>query len=165
MYFLAAIYTNATSPCRISIRRPFRAFEMLHTNAMRTITLPVAATIAPFDVYVVCNLLAFNPDADLINTSGWYNGDDAVELVKNGTPIDRIGIVGVDQRHHCPRRHLRFVLCKCGAGVYSGSQSNDQCQFVEWQRCHYFAGCQWRSGCHRPIGQCFRLRSRCDPAA
>jgi len=67
-----------------------------------TITLPTSASIPPYGVYTVCNLLTFYPDADLINTSGWYNGDDAVELVKSGTPIDRIGVVGVDPGTNWP---------------------------------------------------------------
>lgn len=61
-----------------------------------TITIPTSATIPPFGVYVLCNNATFYPAANLVNTSGWHNGDDAVELVNDGVVIDRIGIVGVD---------------------------------------------------------------------
>jgi hypothetical protein len=63
-----------------------------------TITIPAGATIAPYDVYVICqssSTLSVQPD--LTNGSGWYNGDDAIELVTNtGTVLDVIGVVGTD---------------------------------------------------------------------
>ncbi len=67
-----------------------------------TITIPTSATIPPFGVYVLCNNATFYPAANLVNTSGWHNGDDAVELVNDGVVIDRIGIVGVDPGTNWP---------------------------------------------------------------
>ena len=64
------------------------------------ITIPAGTTIAPFDVYIICNsssAASFLAQADLTNNNSWYNGDDAVELVDNmGTVLDRFGVVGTD---------------------------------------------------------------------
>ncbi len=65
------------------------------------LTLPLTGTIAAGDVFVLCNsgsnatMLA---QADLINSSGWFNGDDAVVLSKNsGTVVlDIFGRIGED---------------------------------------------------------------------
>lgn len=76
------------------------------TTAGFTITLPSAATIAPFDVYVVCNsstaIAELLAQADLLNGTNWYNGDDAVELLNDGIVIDRIGEKGVDPGTNWP---------------------------------------------------------------
>jgi hypothetical protein len=50
-------------------------------------------------VYVVAQSLAnatILAQADLTNSSGWFNGDDAVVLVKGTTVIDSIGVIGTD---------------------------------------------------------------------
>ncbi|MBL7803790.1 MAG: lamin tail domain-containing protein, partial [Saprospiraceae bacterium] len=64
-------------------------------------TINLTGTIAPYDVYVVCDdnsnagILAV---ADLISTASFFNGDDAVELFKNSTAtvLDVIGQIGFD---------------------------------------------------------------------
>ena len=63
------------------------------------ITIPLSGTIANADVYVVVDdgadpaILAL---ADQTSTSAFFNGDDAVALVKNGVTLDVIGQIGVD---------------------------------------------------------------------
>ncbi|WP_191861095.1 lamin tail domain-containing protein, partial [Hanstruepera ponticola] len=56
-------------------------------------------TVANGDVYVICNpssTAAFLNEADETNSNINFNGDDAVVLLKNGTPIDVFGKVGQD---------------------------------------------------------------------
>jgi predicted extracellular nuclease len=65
------------------------------------LTINLTGTVAPGDVYVVCNSGAaaiFLAQADQTNGSGWYNGDDAVVLVKNlgSTVLDIFGRIGED---------------------------------------------------------------------
>lgn len=67
------------------------------------ITLTLTGTLANGDVYVVANTNATTPadpailaQADLVSSAGFYNGDDAVALVKNGVIIDVIGQIGFD---------------------------------------------------------------------
>ncbi|HEX2898333.1 MAG TPA: HYR domain-containing protein, partial [Bacteroidia bacterium] len=63
------------------------------------LTINLSGTVADGDVYVVCQSTAatnFTAQADLLNSSGWYNGDDAVALTKNGNAIDIIGSIGED---------------------------------------------------------------------
>lgn len=67
------------------------------------VTINLTGSVAAGDVYVVANSgsscttsSAILTQADLVNTSGWYNGNDAVALAKNGTNIDIIGQIGVN---------------------------------------------------------------------
>lgn len=68
-------------------------------NAACTLTIPLTGTIAAGDVHVVANSAAnatILAQADQTNGSGWFNGDDAVLLRKNGVVIDSIGQRGFD---------------------------------------------------------------------
>ena len=62
-------------------------------------TITLSGTVADGDVWVVCDNDAnssFLNQADQTSNSGFFNGDDAVVLTKNGTPIDIIGRIGED---------------------------------------------------------------------
>ncbi|HET9344236.1 MAG TPA: ExeM/NucH family extracellular endonuclease [Candidatus Limnocylindrales bacterium] len=63
------------------------------------LVLDLVGTLDNDDVYIVANSGASAPIlalANLLNGAGWFNGDDAVALAKNGTPIDVIGQIGFD---------------------------------------------------------------------
>ena len=68
-------------------------------SATAGLTINLTGTVAAGDVYVVAQsasnatILAL---ADQTNSSGWFNGDDAVALVKAGARVDVIGQIGVD---------------------------------------------------------------------
>lgn len=68
-------------------------------NATATTTIPLQGTIAPGETYVLTDddasptLLA---RADQTSTASFFNGDDAVALLRDGTPIDVIGQIGFD---------------------------------------------------------------------
>ena len=63
------------------------------------LTIALTGTVADGDVFVLAHssaVTAILDEADQTDGSGWFNGDDAVVLRKNGTVIDAIGQVGVD---------------------------------------------------------------------
>lgn len=63
------------------------------------LTIPLTGTVAAGDVFVAAHASAVPAvlaQADLTNSSGWFNGDDAVVLVKGTDVIDSLGQVGVD---------------------------------------------------------------------
>jgi hypothetical protein len=69
-------------------------------NSVASNTLSLnGITLAAGDVYVIANSSA-DPTilnaADTTSTVTFFNGDDAIALLKNGTPIDVIGEIGVD---------------------------------------------------------------------
>jgi predicted extracellular nuclease len=63
------------------------------------LTINLAGTVAAGDVFIVAHgqaaaeILAL---ADQTNSAGWFNGDDAVVLRKNGVVIDALGQIGFD---------------------------------------------------------------------
>ncbi|HET8778130.1 MAG TPA: lamin tail domain-containing protein [Candidatus Limnocylindria bacterium] len=63
------------------------------------LTINLTGSVGGGDVYVVAQASA---DADILaqadqtNSAGWFNGDDAVALVKAGTILDVIGQIGSD---------------------------------------------------------------------
>ncbi|MEW6212854.1 MAG: HYR domain-containing protein, partial [Acidobacteriota bacterium] len=68
-------------------------------NPVAGLTINLTGTVANGDVYVVAQASAsatILAQADQTNSSGWYNGDDAVVLRKGTTIIDSIGQVGFD---------------------------------------------------------------------
>lgn len=71
-------------------------------SATATLTISLTGTVAAGDVWVVAHGSAsptILAQADQTNSSGWYNGDDAVVLRKGGaggTIVDVIGQVGSD---------------------------------------------------------------------
>ena len=63
------------------------------------LTINLTGTVQTGDVYVVAQASAnatILAQADQTNASGWFNGDDAVVLTKNGAILDVIGQIGVD---------------------------------------------------------------------
>jgi predicted extracellular nuclease len=68
-------------------------------NPSAGLTIALTGAVAPGDVYVVAQAAA-NPtilaQADQTNGAGWFNGDDAVVLLRNGVVLDAIGQVGFD---------------------------------------------------------------------
>ncbi|MDX2034077.1 MAG: ExeM/NucH family extracellular endonuclease [Blastocatellia bacterium] len=77
--------------------------EMYFNGSMTAgLTIPLTGTVAAGDVYVVAQGSAnatIQAQADQTNSSGWFNGDDAVVLRKGGaggTIVDVIGQIGTD---------------------------------------------------------------------
>ena len=63
------------------------------------LTIALTGSVADGDVFVVAHSSAVTEildEADLTNGSGWFNGNDAVVLRKDGIVIDAIGQVGYD---------------------------------------------------------------------
>jgi LPXTG-site transpeptidase (sortase) family protein len=63
------------------------------------LTINLTGTVANGDVFVLAHASAnatILAQADQTNNAGWYNGDDAVVLVKGTTNIDVIGQIGYD---------------------------------------------------------------------
>ncbi len=68
-------------------------------NTSAGLTINLTGTVASSDVYVVAQASAnatILAQADQTNSSGWFNGDDAVVLRKGTTIVDVIGQVGFD---------------------------------------------------------------------
>ena len=68
-------------------------------NPTCTLTIPLTGSVADDDVYVLAHSsanAAILAQADQMNGAGWFNGDDAVLLRKNGAVVDSIGQRGVD---------------------------------------------------------------------
>lgn len=68
-------------------------------SASASLTINLTGTVADGDVYVIAQSSAnatILAQADQLNSSGWFNGDDAVVLRKGTTIIDAIGQVGFD---------------------------------------------------------------------
>ncbi len=63
------------------------------------LTLDLTGSVADGDVYVLAQSSAsaeILAQADQTSGSGWFNGDDAITLVRNGVVVDSIGQIGVD---------------------------------------------------------------------
>ena len=70
-------------------------------SASAGLTIPLVGTVADGDVFVIAHASAdpaILAEADQTNSSGWFNGDDAVLLTRDAgaTVIDAIGQVGFD---------------------------------------------------------------------
>lgn len=68
-------------------------------NVTPGLTINLTGTVTSGDVYVIAHSSANGSilaQADQTNSSGWYNGDDALVLYKGTDEIDSIGQVGVD---------------------------------------------------------------------
>ena len=64
-----------------------------------SLTIPLAGTVAPGDVFVLAQSTAspvILAQADQTNGAGWFNGDDVVVLRKGATLIDVVGQLGFD---------------------------------------------------------------------
>jgi predicted extracellular nuclease len=63
------------------------------------LTINLNGTVQPGDVFVVAQTLASSTilaQADQTSSAGWFNGDDAVALMRGVTPVDVIGQIGFD---------------------------------------------------------------------
>lgn len=68
-------------------------------NTTAATTINLTGTLAPGAVYVIANsnsVAALKDNAQLLNSSSWYNGDDALVLSKADQVIDSFGQVGFD---------------------------------------------------------------------
>src|SRR5687768_540771 len=68
-------------------------------NPVATLTINLLGTVAAGDVFVIAHASAnatILAQADQTNGSGWFNGDDAVVLRKNGVVVDSLGQAGSD---------------------------------------------------------------------
>jgi len=68
-------------------------------SSSATNTLALSGILAAGDVYVIANSGAAQDILDVADTTStvtYFNGDDAVALLKNGAPLDVIGEIGVD---------------------------------------------------------------------
>lgn len=68
-------------------------------NASAGLTINLTGTVADGDVYVLAQAsanAAILAQADQTNGAGWFNGDDAVVLLKGATVLDVIGQIGFD---------------------------------------------------------------------
>lgn len=64
-----------------------------------TSTNPLSGVVAPGDVYVIGNaqaVPAIGDESDVFSTATYFNGDDAIALLKGSTMLDVIGQIGVD---------------------------------------------------------------------
>jgi len=73
----------------------------LYSNGSATAgtTVALTGTLAAGDVYVIYNSsanAAIIAEGDLSSTVTYFNGDDAVALLKNASVIDVIGVIGTD---------------------------------------------------------------------
>ncbi len=69
------------------------------STATKTLTFNAGTVLASGDVYVIANSQADQSIlsvADITSQVTYFNGDDALALLKNGTVIDVIGEIGVD---------------------------------------------------------------------
>lgn len=68
-------------------------------SSSTTSTLSLSGTLTNNDVFVIGNSSAdieIQNEADVESDVTFFNGDDAISLVKNGTTIDVIGVIGTD---------------------------------------------------------------------
>lgn len=66
------------------------------TDAGKTLDL-TGVTLAAGEVYVICNAdLTDKTECDVESQVTYFNGDDAIAIIKNGEVIDLIGVIGVD---------------------------------------------------------------------
>jgi predicted extracellular nuclease len=90
------IYNNTGASVDLSA---YQLHFYYNGNTVATRTIDLSGTLANGEVYVVADSQA-GPEilavTNQIDGTGWFNGDDAVELVHNGSPIDVIGQIGVD---------------------------------------------------------------------
>lgn len=73
--------------------------------SMPTETEPLTGTLAAGEAFVIAHAQAntnIQNVADLVSTITWFNGNDALELVHGGTPIDVIGAIGTNPGNSWP---------------------------------------------------------------
>jgi endonuclease G len=91
------IYNDTGAPVTLTGNYSIQMFFNGATTS--PLTIPLTGTVAQGDVFVIAQSsanAAILAQADQTNGSGWFNGDDAVVLLKGTTIIDVIGQVGLD---------------------------------------------------------------------
>jgi predicted extracellular nuclease len=77
----------------------YRIEMYFNGSATAGLTVPLTGIVADGDVFVLAHASAgpvILAVADQTNGAGWFNGDDAVVLRRDGTVVDAIGQVGFD---------------------------------------------------------------------
>lgn len=90
------IYNGTSEAVALS---DYRVQMYFNGNDTATLSIPLLGNLGAGDVYVLAQSAAAADIlmlADQQNGAGWFNGDDAIALVKDGEIIDVIGQIGVD---------------------------------------------------------------------
>ena len=92
------IFNGTGAPLNIS---NYQIRMFFNGNPVSTLNITLAGTVAPGDVYVIAQSSAsavILAQADQVQGSGWFNGDDAVALyhVPSASFVDVIGQIGFD---------------------------------------------------------------------
>ncbi len=92
------IYNPTTAPVDLAAAK-YSVQLYFNGSVTAGLTVSLSGTLAPDDVFVLAHAsanAAILAAADQTSTSGFFNGDDAIALVKNGAIVDVIGQIGVD---------------------------------------------------------------------
>lgn len=92
------IYNGTGAPVNLATGS-YKVQMYFNGSASAGLTINLTGAVADGDVYVVAQSTAnatILAQADQTNGAGWFNGDDAVVLVKGATIIDVIGQTGFD---------------------------------------------------------------------
>jgi uncharacterized protein len=92
------IYNGTAAPIELAANN-YVVQMCFNGNAACTLTIGLTGTVAPGDVFVLAQSAASSvilAQADQTNGAGWFNGDDAVLLLKGASIVDSIGQRGVD---------------------------------------------------------------------
>ncbi|MEM7515244.1 MAG: lamin tail domain-containing protein, partial [Bacteroidota bacterium] len=105
-------------------------------NTTATTTISLSGTVADGDVFVVADnnsVQAILDEADQTSTSNFFNGNDAVALVKNGVNIDVFGQIGTDPGTSWPGGGANVTLLR-NANIISGDTDGSDAfdASVEW---------------------------------
>jgi hypothetical protein len=88
------------TPNAINLASGLYAIEFYFNGSVSaSLTIPLTGTVSAGDVYVIAHALAnatILAQTDQTSGAGWYNGDDAIVLIKNGVAIDVLGQIGFD---------------------------------------------------------------------
>jgi len=91
------IYNPTGSP--VTLTGVYSVLMYFNGSGTAGTTINLTGSIAAYSVFVLCDdnsAQALLDQADQISTASFFNGDDAIALVKSGTPVDVIGQIGVD---------------------------------------------------------------------
>jgi uncharacterized protein len=92
------IYNGTGAPVDLAAEN-YAVQMCFNGSAACTLTIGLTGTVASGDVYVLAQSSAspvILAQADQTNGSGWFNGDDAVVLLKGAAVVDSLGQRGLD---------------------------------------------------------------------
>ncbi len=92
------IYNPTSAPVNLAADG-YKVQMFFNGNPVATLTINLIGVVAPGDVFVLAHSsadAAILAQADQTNGAGWFNGDDAVALLKGSEVIDVIGQAGFD---------------------------------------------------------------------